>query len=555
MNSNVTVGMFVAGIVIAIILSSAISTSVFTLSTNLGSQSNTNNLQGTKGETGETGPQGTQGPKGDTGSTGATGPAGATGATGAAGATGAQGPQGPVGPSGASGGLTSPNFDSGWIDISAYKGKYLNVTDNLDSADVLVDLTGKTAQGEVHQRLGLSSQITGWNKTYEAASDDYVYGMIQTSDGGYAITGYTGGTVYANVFLEKTDMMGDLEWKKTYGGSGADVGQGIVQTSDGGYVIAGYSDSYSSGDDDILLLKVDGSGNQLWLKTYGEGSVDQGFALIKTADGGFAVAGNNYNYGGSGSEGVSLVKFDGDGTLQWYKSYVGGRGWGLVQTADGYAISGTIAPTYGQAYTDALLIKTNSAGVEQWRKTFGGPDFDSAFAIIQTYDGGYALCGGTDSFDIGMGDVYLIRTDSYGNLFWNKTFGGASGDSGKAIVEDSDHGLLILGSSMSFNTEHTYKMYLIKTDEVGNEQWSKTYGMFMLAYGECIVRTSDGGYAIVGTAAHSSSGDFDPFLVKGDIVGEFGLVRTDTTANSITLYRGINDVYWNYVRVRIWKIS
>ena len=543
-----TTKIFLTGILVAIIASSIISASILTLS------GNSTAIQGQKGEKGDMGPTGAQGPKGETGATGPAGASGATGPKGDTGATGLQGSQGPVGATGASGALTSPNFDSGWIDISSYKGKNLNVTDNLNSTDVLVDITGKTAHEEVHQRLGLSSQIAGWNRTYEAASDDYAYGMIQTFDGGYAITGYTGGTVYANVFLEKIDRMGNLEWKKTYGGSGADFGQGIVQTSDGGYVIAGYSDSYSLGDEDILLLKVDSSGNQLWLKTYGEGSVDQGFALIKTSDGGFAVTGNNYNYGGSGSEGISLVKCDGDGTLQCYKSYVGGRGWGLVQTTDGYAISGTIAPTYGQAYTDALLIKTNSAGVEQWRKTFGGPDFDSAFAITQTHDGGYALCGGTDSFDIGMGDVYLIRTDSYGNLCWNKTYGGASGDSGKAIVEDSDQGLLILGSSMSFNTEQSYKMYLIKTDEAGNKQWSKTYGMFMLAYGECIVRTSDGGYAIAGTAAHSSSGDFDPFLVKGDVVGEFGLVRTDTTANTITLYRGMNDSYWNFVRVRVWKI-
>jgi hypothetical protein len=530
---------FLAGILVAIIASSMISASIITLS------DNSITIQGPKGEKGDMGPPSPQGPTGETGTAGPTGPAGATGAT---------GQQGPQGSAGASGGLSSPDFDSGWVDIRAYKGKYFNLTDNLNSAAVLVDITGKTAQGEVHQRLGLSNQIAGWNRTYEAASDDYLYGMIQTIDGGYAFTGSTGGTVYSKISLEKVDRAGNLEWKKTYGGSGADFGQDIVQTSDGSYVIAGYSDSYSQGDDDILLLKVDSSGNQLWLKTYGGGSVDQGFALIKTSDGGFAIVGNNYNYANSGSEGISLVKTSGDGTLQWYKSYVGSRGYGLVQTTDGYAIAGIIAPTYGQAYTDALLIKTNSSGVEQWRTTYGGPDFDSAFAITQTYDGGYALCGGTSSFDKGMGDVYVIRTTSYGYMLWNKTYGGVSGDSGQAIIEDSDHGLLILGSSMSFNSEQTYKMYLLKTDEVGNELWSKTYGAFMLVHGQCIVRTSDGGYAIAGTAAHSSLGDYDPFLVKCDVVGEFGLVQTDTTANTITLYRGINDIYWNSVRVRIWKI-
>jgi hypothetical protein len=148
---------FLTGILVAIIASSIISASILTLS------SNPMAIQGQKGEKGDMGPPGEQGPKGDTGATGSAGVAGATGATGATGpkgdtgATGPQGTQGSVGASEAPGGLTSPNFDSGWIDVSAYKGKYLNVTDNLNSADVLVDITGKTAQGEVHQRLGLSS--------------------------------------------------------------------------------------------------------------------------------------------------------------------------------------------------------------------------------------------------------------------------------------------------------------------------------------------------------------------------------------------------------------
>jgi hypothetical protein len=545
MNSNVTVGMFLAGIVIAIIFSSAISTSVFTLSTNLGSQSNTNNLQGPKGETGETGSQGPIGPKGDAGAIGATGQTGSTGATGPAGATGVQGPQGPAG------GLGSPSYDSGWIDASNFKGKSFEIVHNLNSIDVLVDLTGKTASGEIHQRIGLSNYISGWNRTYEDPKDDYVYSMVQTTDDGFAITGYTGGTTYADIFLVKIDKNGNMEWKKTYGGSGADFGQGIVRADDGGFAIAGYSDSYSSGNDDnVILLKTDLNGNLQWIKSYGGSSVDRGWALVKTADSGFAIVGDNYHYGLEGT-GVYLVKTDGNGNMQWNKTYVGGRGWGLVQTKDlGYAITGTI-----NFPSDVLLIKTDSKGIIEWNNTYGGTDFDGAESIVQTVDGGFALGGSTSSFDAGMGKAYLIRTNSYGYLMWQKLYGGRSWESFESLVEASDGGFVMAGTTASLTQDGNY-IYIVKTDGFGNQVWQQTNGLVnSWTYGQCIVKTSDGGYAVAGHISHSSVGGYyDIVLVKTDGQGEFGLTRTDTTTNAITLYRGANDSYWNYVRVRIWKI-
>ena len=376
--------------------------------------------------------------------------------------------------------------------------------------------------------------------------------MVQTTDGGFAITGYTGGTTYADIFLDKMDKNGNLEWKKTYGGSGADFGQGIVQTGDGGFAIAGYSDSYSSGrDDNVILLKTDFNGNLQWIKSYGGSSVDRGWALVKTADGGFAIVGDNYHYGLDG-EGVYFVKTDSNGNLQWNKTYAGSRGWGLVQTTDlGYAITGTI-----NFPSDVLLIKTDSNGIIQWNNTYGGTDFDGAKSIVQTLDGGYALSGSTSSFDAGMGKAYLIRTNSYGYLMWQKLYGGRSWESFESLVEASDGGFVMAGTTASLTQDGNY-IYIVKTDGFGNQVWQQTNGLInSWTYGQCIVKTNDGGYAVAGHISHSSVGGYyDIVLVKTDAQGEFGLVQTNTSANAITLYRGINDVYWNYIRVRIWKIQ
>jgi len=132
----------------------------------------------------------------------------------------------------------------------------------------------------------------------------------------------------------------------------------------------------------------------------------------------------------------------------------------------------------------------------------------SVQAVVQTADGGYTLAGNTGSFGAGGLDGYLVKTDSNGNMEWNQTYGGTS-------------------------------------SEVACD----------------LVKTMDGGYALAGQTNSFGAGGPDFWLVKTDSVGnvvpgfKFGLAWTDSTANSLTLYKGLNDSYWNYVRVRIWKIK
>jgi hypothetical protein len=176
MSAGISKTMFVTGLIVAIVASSLISSIV--------------SMQYAKGPTGD---------KGDTG---------ATGATGAAGATGAIGPEGPLGPQGP----YLPDYDSGWIDIANKAGQFIDITHNLNSADIIVDIKGKTTASDgAHQRyLGLTSNLPGWNKTYGGASDDHVFSLVQTSDGGYAIAGST--LTYSDFLLVKTDSVGNQQW-------------------------------------------------------------------------------------------------------------------------------------------------------------------------------------------------------------------------------------------------------------------------------------------------------------------------------------------------------
>jgi hypothetical protein len=151
-------------------------------------------------------------------------------------------------------------------------------------------------------------------------------------------------------------------------------------------------------------------------------------------------------------------------------------------------------------------VKTDASGNHQWNQTYGGPNDDYGFSVVQTVNGGYAISGTTNSFGAGGNDFWLVKTDASGNHQWNQTYGGTYRDTGRSVVQ-----------------------------------------------------TSDGGYAISGTTNSSGAGGNDFWLVKTDVLGvvelEWGLTITDVDENTLKLYRGTVDPYWNYVQVQIWVIK
>ncbi len=253
-----------------------------------------------------------------------------------------------------------------------------------------------------------------WNKTYGGSGSEYALHVSQTGDGGYAMVGYTnsfgaGGNDY---WLVKTDAAGNMQWNKTYGGNGAEIAYGVVQTSDGGYVVGGYTISFGAGGNDVWLIKTDATGNMIWNKTYGGTGSDYGYDMVQCSDGGYAMVGYSTSSGGTQ---VYLVKTDASGNMQWNKTYGANTEIGLhaIQTSDGgYAIVGWNYLN-GQ---DFLLIKTDAAGNMQWKQTYGGGGVDNGYALLQANDGGYLLTGNTNSFGAGGNDVWLVKTDAFGVL-------------------------------------------------------------------------------------------------------------------------------------------
>ncbi|MFB0514424.1 MAG: hypothetical protein ACETVQ_02490 [Candidatus Bathyarchaeia archaeon] len=508
--AGITMGKFIAGLVIAILVSSAVSAAIST----------------------QLLVAGPEGPQGETGATGATGP---------------EGPPGPQGP-------YLPDYDSGWLDITNEAGKYFNVTHNLNSEDLIVDIRGKaTASSGAHQRhYGIMSN-TQWTKTYGGAESEDAYSVVQTADGGYALAGHTDSYGAGGDFwLVKTDAPGSHQWNKTYGGADYDSAYSVVQTADGGYALAGTIGSFGAGD--FWLVKTDSAGNQLWNQTFGGENTEYAWSVVQTADGGYALAGLTYSFGAGGGD-FWLVKTDSAGNALWNRTY-GGTGWeearSMVQTADGgYALAGH-TNSFGAGGSDFWLVKTDSAGNQLWNQTFGGASAEDAYSVVQTADGGYALAGETNSFGAGDADFWLVKTDSAGNHQWNKTYGGTGWEEARSMVQTADGGYALAGHTSSYGAGGR-DFWLVKTDSAGNQQWTKTDGGASDDAAYSLVQTVDGGYALAGYTYSFGAGGADFWLVKTDV--ESGLAWTDSTANTITLYRGATDIQWNYVQVRIWKID
>jgi len=359
--------------------------------------------------------------------------------------------------------------------------------------------------------------IQTWIRAFGGAGKDVGYSVQQTSDGGYIITGWTLGTFGGDdVWLIKTDSYGNKVWDRTFGGAGQDEGYSVQQTSDGGYIITGYTLG-TFGGDDVWLIKTDSYGNKVWDRIFGGAGQDEGYSVQQTSDGGYIITGRTL--GTLGGDDVWLIKTDSYGNKVWDRIFGGAgqdEGYSVQQTSDGgYIITGYTLGTLGG--DDVWLIKTDSYGNKIWDRIFGGAGQDEGYSVQQTSDGGYIITGRTLG-TLGGDDVWLIKTDSYGNKVWDRIFGGAGQDWGYSVQQTSDGGYIITGYTTSRGAGGS-DIWLIKIDPYGNEAWDSIFGGAGNNCGYSVKQTSDGGYIVAGWTDPYGSGALDVSLIKTDASG------------------------------------
>ena len=431
---------------------------------------------------------------------------------------------------------------------------------------VVLGFFGCSTDGEKSITLVPEAQIefvgeVEWVRNFGGSGEETAQAVITTSDGGYAILGFSNSmdgdiigktTAVNDYWLLKLDAAGNLEWNKTYGGSKDDRGQSLAQTIDGGYILTGYAmsddgdGSNNEGFHDNWILKLDASGNIEWEKSFGFSGHDHSYDIILTQDGGFffigflditAARADGYNEKGQflTRHGVGEfwgTKIDAQGNVQWRK-YFGGtnndRAHAVVQSNDGgFVMAGfsesddfDISDTKGSY--DFWVVKIASTGDLVWERSFGGSGIEIAYDIAKTTDNGYVITGNTFSNDTdvsknnGESDVWLIKLADNGNLLWEKTFGGTQFDAAQAVYTSMDGGFLIAGNSKSSDMDAISNMgendlWVIKTDDNGELIWQKTFGGADLDYGFDVIENKDKSVLVVG---ESASKDFPTLQNKG----------------------------------------
>jgi arginine repressor len=324
-----------------------------------------------------------------------------------------------------------------------------------------------------------------WTKTIGGSLSDEARSIIQSSDGGFVVAGNTRsfGAGVSDIYVVKLDNGGNVLWTKTIGGSSNDGARSIIQSSDGGFVVAGWTNSFGAGGYDMYIVKIDGSGNVAWTKTIGGSGNDYAYSIIQDLDGNYVVVGWGNSFG-AGNNDIYVVKLDSSGNVVWTKT-IGGSGDdganSIIQSSDGaYVIAGH-TNSFSSSY-DFYVVKIDSSGNVLWTKTIGGNLYDQAHSIIQSSDGGYIVVGITQSFGAGGYDVYVAKIDSSGNVLWTKTIGGGSADVAMSITRSSDGGFAIAGYTQSFGAG-LYDIYVMKTGPLVDICWSQGITNYVVSSG------------------------------------------------------------------------
>ncbi len=380
-----------------------------------------------------------------------------------------------------------------------------------------------------------------WMKTFGGSDEESARSVIETSDGGYAVFGFTKSTdgditdktVNVNDYwLLKLDAEGNLQWNKTIGGSGDDQGQEVIQTQDNGFLITGYSMS-SDGDasnnegfHDNWFVKLDSSGNIEWEKSYGFAGHDHSYSVIQTQDGGYFSAGflditASGGEGGLSKHGVGEFwgqKLNANGELEW-RNFFGGsnndRSYSVLQANDGgFVLLGATESTdfditNNNGSYDFWVVKINAEGELVWQKAFGGSGIDIAYEAAHSDNNSYVIVGQTISSDgdvtdnHGDSDFWVIKINDSGNVLWKKSFGGPQFDVARSIDVTNDGGFVIAGASKSNSgdLDNNYgdnDFWVIKIDNSGNLTWQKNFGGDAFDFAYDIIETSRGDLVVVG---------------------------------------------------------
>ena len=368
---------------------------------------------------------------------------------------------------------------------------------------------------DTREEDGIEPTAGTWAKTYGGREDDIAYCIENTTDGGYVAAGATSsyGEGGSDAWVVKLDAGGRIEWEKTYGGPADEEARSIKQAPDGGYIVAGSTESFGVGSDGaIWVLRLDEDGGVQWQKTFDHG---QGAAVALAGGGGYAVAGGTAQHGAGGSD-AWVIKLDEDGSILWQNTYGDSdseTAYAIANTSDvGFAVAGWTS-SFGAGWADFWVLKLDEDGAVEWAKAYGGSEAEDARFIMQTPDDGFVVAGWTVSFGAGEADAWVLKLDSDGGVQWQSAFGGPGIDRVFSVSRASDGGYVVAGRTESFGSGGADVMVL-GLDSDGALQWQKTFGSSYDEEARGAAHTGDGRIVVAGKDGYYGTAAADFWVIK-----------------------------------------
>ncbi len=369
---------------------------------------------------------------------------------------------------------------------------------------------------------------TAYIYTFGGIQNEGCRQIMPTPDGGYILLGTTNsfGAGNTDFYALKLDSSCRFKWSRCYGGTINEEGYSVVTTLDKGYAFLGFTDSYGAGGYDVFLVKTDSLGNVQWQKTYGGSNWDFGYSLKQLKDSGFLVSGVTYSYG-AGNGSMYLIRTDKKGDTLWEKT-VGGNGYTTGNSIDIlndsiYLIAGGTT-SFGLSDTNACIFKIkdckdSGSVVSKW--IYGGKKTSTFNSIRTVSDKGYIMYGSCDSIPdsikaCAFQDEYCPKIDSNGVMKWCQLIHFPAASIGMDAIELSDHSILSLASTSGGGAGKN-DFHVQRFDAGGNWLQATTFGGPEDEIASSIAVGKNGDLLFAGcsdTYPLYSEGLFDIFLVR-----------------------------------------
>ncbi|MGB0522931.1 MAG: hypothetical protein ACPGJS_08215 [Flammeovirgaceae bacterium] len=388
--------------------------------------------------------------------------------------------------------------------------------------------TTKKATSSFHRVIG--------GKSFDAARK-----VVKLSDGGFLVAGRSAsyGMGDTDMLLVRVNSSGETLWQKTYGEDETDEANDIIATKDGGFLVVGHSDSYGYSPDikDMWAIKVNAQGEELWNKTFGgEETIDEANAVLETEDG-YMLVGTTISTSDDAASDILVVRINKNGDEVWNKTYGESgneQGIDIIRNGDGFTIVGnTEGVGYEEGFSkgrwDIMTLHITTDGTVAWKNAYGGKNNEMGNTIIATSDGGYLLGGYTYSFAVASLDAWVVKIDNMGKQLWSKNFGGLSTDEAFALIETTDGNIVMAGYTEVFEANEDYEnisteklnIFLVKMTPNGDKVWERSIGGEHNQQAFDIVEAKDGGLIVVGTTDAKVVSGVDVLIMKFDASGTF----------------------------------